>query len=117
MKRDMDLVRTILLTAESAARPDDIEVEGQDVRAIAHHIEILDDAGFVEPDILYSEEGPIRAGVRRLTWEGHEFLDAVRDDTVWQRTQDRIRSTVGTAAIEAWKATAEAITRGLLGLN
>lgn len=25
--------------------------------------------------------------VQRLAWEGHEFLDAVRNDTVWTKTK------------------------------
>jgi hypothetical protein len=28
---------------------------------------------------------------KRLTWNGHEFLDAVRDDEVWRRTKEGAR--------------------------
>jgi hypothetical protein len=24
---------------------------------------------------------------RRLTWDGHEFLDSIRSDTIWARTK------------------------------
>jgi hypothetical protein len=32
---------------------------------------------------------PLAGGItfRRLTWEGHEFLDAVRDPEVWTQTK------------------------------
>lgn len=26
----------------------------------------------------------------RLTWEGHEFLDKIREDTIWNKTKDTI---------------------------
>ena len=26
----------------------------------------------------------------RLTWEGHEFLDKIRSDTIWNKTKDVI---------------------------
>lgn len=29
-------------------------------------------------------------GVGRLTWEGHDFLDKVRSDTVWNKTKETI---------------------------
>lgn len=52
----------------------------------------------------------------RLSWPGHEFLNAVRDDTVWVKTKEKIASTVGTASVSVLSQVAGAIARGLLGL-
>ena len=119
MKQDMDLVRAILLQVEASPTPKvrDVVVEGYDTATVAHHIEILGDAGYLVPRVVYSSGDPILAGVERLTWDGHQFINTVRDDTVWNRTSERIKSTVGTAAVEVWKATAEAVTRAMLGLG
>jgi hypothetical protein len=29
---------------------------------------------------------------KRLTWDGHEFLDAIRDPEVWRRTKEGVAS-------------------------
>ncbi len=32
--------------------------------------------------------GPYDFFAERLTWDGHEFLDAIRGDTIWQKTKN-----------------------------
>lgn len=44
--------------------------------------------------------------VERMTWQGHEFLDTVRDDVVWQKTQEQLKK-VGNFGIEGIKALAK----------
>jgi hypothetical protein len=93
MKRDMDLVRELLKQAESQPPnvPLDlrsIAVSGYDHDTIRAHIDLLGQAGLVvttsPPDGM--------AVVRSLTWQGHEFLEAVRNDQVWATTKRTIRS-------------------------
>lgn len=113
----MDLVRTILLAAEDAPPGgSDLEFEGHDLKTVAYHVDLLEEAGYLVGDNIRSEGGVVGAGVERLTWEGHEFLDAVRDDTVWRRTKERVSRAVGSASIEVVKAVAEGIAKGQLGL-
>jgi hypothetical protein len=90
MKRDMDLIRLLLLRSvgdEKAARL----VEKYDVPERAHHVALLQQAGFVDAVVTCDEYGqPTRAIVRGLTWQGHEFLDAMRDDTVWKKAKNKM---------------------------
>lgn len=44
--------------------------------------------------------------VERMTFQGHEFLDTVRDDVVWQKTQEQLKK-VGNFGIEGVKALAK----------
>ena len=49
---------------------------------------LLIEAGLVNGQMVHT----IGPGVKdflafRLTWDGHEFLDAIRNDTVWARTK------------------------------
>ena len=30
-------------------------------------------------------------GIESLTWEGHDFLDAIRSDTVWNKTKTLLK--------------------------
>lgn len=51
-----------------------------------------------------------------LTWEGHEFLDAARSDTVWVKATSTIGQQVGSAGIEVLKALLQATIKGMIGL-
>jgi hypothetical protein len=84
MKRDMDLIRNILLQTE-AGQP----IVGEKT-AVVYHIALLKEAGFVEAVIRNGPLGmPSEAVIRRLTWAGHDFLDAMRDETIWKKAKDK----------------------------
>jgi hypothetical protein len=50
-----------------------------------------------------------------LTWQGHEFLDSVRDPDIWQKTKARV-APVATAAFGVMLEVAKAEIRKKLGL-
>jgi hypothetical protein len=90
MKRDMDLVREILLAVEADEGDPEalrqIDVPGHDGLEIAYHIQIVAEAGFIEAEELTSNTiYDWRA--KRLTWDGHEFLDTVRDTETWNEVK------------------------------
>ncbi len=41
---------------------------------------------------------------RSLTWGGHDFLDAIRNDDVWSKTKSTVQEKVGSATFEVVKA-------------
>jgi hypothetical protein len=92
MKRDMDLIREILLAIErldTGADDDlDVVVDGVDPRVVNAHLRLLDEAGFINAHEIPDDTEEFSHFVpTRLTWSGHEFLDAVRDPEVWRRTK------------------------------
>jgi hypothetical protein len=90
MKRDMDLIRLLLLRSEGDEEAAQL-VEKYEVPERAYHVALLQQAGFVDADITCDEHGqPNGAIVRGLTWQGHEFLDAMRDDTVWKKAKNKM---------------------------
>ncbi|MFD2234829.1 DUF2513 domain-containing protein [Phaeospirillum tilakii] len=96
MKRDMDLVREILLAAEAAqavVSAADLSVTGEWSDAeVLYHAAILIEAGYLAGTTLAGANGtPIAVTIARMTWEGHDFLDAVRDRTIWERTKTHLR--------------------------
>ena len=92
MKRDMNLVRDLLLLAE--ADGDDSELclkYGREV--VAGHVAILVDAGLVEGAVACGSSGkPIASEIIRLTWAGHEFLDNARNDTIWNKAMATVKA-------------------------
>ena len=50
------------------------------------HVELLIDGGYLDGSILRGRQGqPAKCLVRKLTWNGHEFLASAKNDTVWKR--------------------------------
>src|ERR1041384_7841363 len=86
MKRDFNLIRSILLKVEDLPSGESIgefHFEGIDPKVVAEHVELLIEAKLIEGATL----GPKRAAysVRRLTWPGHDFLANAKNDTVWKK--------------------------------
>lgn len=80
----MDTIRNILLQKE-AEQP----IVGQN-EIIVYHIGLLQQAGFVEAVTRNDHLGVISdAWIKSITWEGHDFLDAMRDDTIWKKAKDK----------------------------
>lgn len=90
MKRDMDLVRDILLAVEaSEGTPfDDVPLEfsGRQEQEVSYHVQLLVEAGLVAGDD-YSTMGNYEWVAQSLTWSGHEFLENIRDPEVWAKTK------------------------------
>ncbi|MGA2083468.1 MAG: DUF2513 domain-containing protein [Holophaga sp.] len=89
MKRDWDLVRIILQTLE--ARSDgylnSVSVPDYDPGAVAYHFQIMNDAGLIEATVQEFTGGTMFGMAIRLKWQGHEFLDSIRTDKVWDKVK------------------------------
>jgi hypothetical protein len=47
------------------------------------------EAGLITGFTTNDERGTLARGViLRLTWQGHEFLDAARNDTTWRKARE-----------------------------
>ena len=106
MKRDMDLVRKILLSIEndpSGYVPDEISIEGYTQEEIGYHVLIMIDAGLLSGEDTSYIGGRSPSGTAtRMTWQGHEFLDSCREETRWDRAK-RIGVRVGGLTFEMMK--------------
>lgn len=79
MKRDMDLIRLLLM--RSAGYDVAAEIEKHSVQERAFHVALLKDAGYVIALITPDESGlPSKAATSRLTWQGYDFLQLMLDD-------------------------------------
>ena len=98
MKRDMELVRELLLYFE--AKPDpkiimpaNVVMPDRDPSEVHYHILIMCEAGLLTCERVESSTTPSRlvdALPFGLSWAGHEFLDAARSDTLWEQAKRRL---------------------------
>lgn len=106
MQRNMDLVRQILIETEkrSVNSADyDVKIEGYSSEEIRYHVKIMHQAGLVEA-VDRSHHGGLIWEPTSLTWEGHEFLDNIRNETVWAKTKSIVKDKGGSASLEIIKA-------------
>lgn len=87
MKRDMDLIRKIILWAEEQPPGPlrDITIEGYSDGAIAHHCYLLVDSGLAAGDDITTSASEFfpEYFITHLTSAGHDFADSVRNEYVW----------------------------------
>lgn len=114
MKRDMDLVRKIMLAVEASERPLDstlIRISGYTTETITEHMRLLNEAGLIEGISAYSVEHRLKWSELRLTWNGHDFIDAARNESVWTETVTEVRKKTGAVPFEVLKGLLIDVTR------
>lgn len=118
MHRDLSLIRQIMIAIEAstdvwgASLP---TIEGHTKDQVAHHVGLLCQAGYVtasDPGLL----GERDYEQIHLTWQGHEFLDALRDETVWKKVKEKVKSAGGSLSFELVKAIGMAAAKEALNL-
>jgi hypothetical protein len=93
MKRDMDLVRDLLLKIEEAKEPPALsdlvsKEDDEKYETATYHLKMLiDEVGLVRGINCGSMDGEDWIELN-ITWTGHEFLDTVRDPEVWRKTKE-----------------------------
>ena len=80
MKRDMKLCGQILAEVEKLPTMElaPVGVEGRNAEEIDFHVMLLKEAGFVDAEQVGRPAGEALWHVRRLTWEGCEYLERER---------------------------------------
>ncbi len=104
MKRDMDLIRNLLFELEASGTID-IGTRGTRDRALREaHIDLLKEAGLIEFKCTRADN--VTVSTYRLTWAGHDFLDQIRKDPVWDWLKSKSIEALGAVSIESVKALA-----------
>ena len=93
MKRDLELCRKILWAVEDTPAGERVTkfpfADEYYYKDINEHVVLLERAGLLEAEIV--TEGDNTYGViRRLTWDGHEFICASRDEVRWAKAKKQV---------------------------
>ncbi len=122
MKRDIDLVRKLLLYLEE--KPDDkvvkdLELEGYSKDDVQYHFILMDQAGLLrcEREVSSStSDRIIRIYPFSLTWQGHEFVEAARNDTFWNKAKEIVKLKSGALSVDVVKALLITMAKESVGL-
>ena len=121
MKRDMDLVRKILIAIEehpSGYAPEKLEIDGYSEDEIGHHVHLMGQANLLTVvDSTHMQSTSPVAIAGSITWTGHEFLSAAKSDSVWNQAKNRLGGTFQTVSLEVLKSLLISVTKEGLGLS
>lgn len=92
MKRDLALIREILLKAEQEDfRNKEFVLENEDINIVNEHLYLLKQAGFIDANVDFISNNNINKVVfYRITWEGYEFLDTIRNENIFKKAIDKL---------------------------
>jgi len=124
MKRDMDLIRELLIGIEenplldghkwvTPDKPEEIGISDRSIEEVGYHLHLLIEAGLVhgKPAAV----GTYMPWISKLTWQGHEFLDDIRDQQIWAKTKERLKG-LPSVALSLMAEIAKAEIKKRLGL-
>jgi hypothetical protein len=105
MQRNMDLVRAILTRIEQSSSgwaQQPFGIASFTPEEVGYHAHIMMEDGLIEGvDVTHLGSKSPEAVPQALTWKGHEFLDAARDQKRWNQAK-AIIGKVGSAPLSMW---------------
>ena len=90
MKRDDDYIRELLLETEQSPKP--FLLASSHLRADPDTLKRFMHAKWVADAGLFLEE---KKAIYRITNQGHDYLAAIRNDTIWNKTKDSAQKAGG----------------------
>ena len=94
MRRDNEYIRDLLFEIENHKESRYFSVGPFDQKNW-YHLQLLCDSGY-----LFEES----ERVYRLTAEGHDFIESIRDEGIWNQTKSAVAETGGSATLELIKS-------------
>ncbi len=108
MKRDMNLVRSILLVLEKydhGHAPDKLTIEGFSEEQIGYHIYLMGQAGLLDVTVVTSCQSPSPTAIPiGMTWQGHDFLELAREPSRWRQAIDKVTKAGAAMTIDILKS-------------
>lgn len=127
MELKTELIRDLLLYSES------LPLEGERVLQqiyqsdrlskyskdeVTHAISVMgsDGAGLITSRITWTEGKPYYMHVGSPTFEGHKYLDNIRDPEVWEQTK-KVTSKFASVSIDVLSSVAASVITKMLGMG
>lgn len=125
MKRDLDLIRKILLAIENADSLNyyngipqlAADIGCTDLVLVSFHVTLLADNDYI--DVIDTSCCGIDYDdyiIKRLTSDGCDYLDNIRSDNIWNKTKDVLSQAGGSCALDIVKSIAGKIILNQLGI-
>jgi hypothetical protein len=116
----MDLIRKLVLAIEEHPHgyaPAEIDVPDYSDEQVGYHLYLLVQGGLATGNDAegFEAESP-SAIIHALTWKGHEFADAARNETFWNKARKTVKEKAGTVGIGVLTELLKSMARSALGI-
>ena len=115
MRLNHDCIRDLLLAAEETLSYgifldiNKTQIKSYSAEELVYTADKLIEGGFLKGTVQRTmSQNPPRVRVLDITWDGHQFLETVRDDTTWNKVIS-IARTIGVGSLKNITAIAEGI--------
>lgn len=117
MKLNFDTVRTVLLEIEEKTNLDNslLYEKANTDPDVFYTLLKLNEAQFINSIETKTWVGILQIEVKSLTYEGHKFLDTIRDPKVLRQAKEKVKS-FSSVSIEIFSKVASQIMLNQLGL-
>lgn len=119
MKRDMELIRKMVLAVEDhheATAPNPLRIDGYSDEQIGYHAYLLVESGLAKGiDFTNLESKGPEYLITRLTADGHAFAEHSRPQSIWSKAITTLGDAASTASINTFKALLERFFMSQLG--
>lgn len=117
MKRDMDLVRKLLMKIEEVYEPGSrkisvskVMVDGYDAQTVVEHLMLMKEADLLQSiDAKTYVTGSTVVSIGNLTNKGYDTLEAFKNDTIWNKTKDVVKEKGLPIVIDVFKDIASSL--------
>lgn len=122
MRRNMDLVREILIEASKS----DKEVRASDIaeksskyslEEIIYNIRIMGEGNLINVNIDEREAGVVDAYVMDITWQGNDFLDSISSNEIWEKIRNNFSDKIINIPFDILTSLAKLYLKSKLGLS
>lgn len=122
MKRDLDLVRSILIYVEKAedeVDAEDLVTDSWPFEIVAYHVRLMAHHGLVDlsDDTRDMNGETLSLTVSGLTWDGQDYLDAIRDPKVWAKVKKTVKEAIGSTTFEVVRQTGALVAMSMIKAN
>lgn len=121
MKRDLNLVRSIILAVEEFPTGfvlSNLTIDGYTDEQIGYHSYLIVDAGLANGvDARAIDSTSPTWKILHLTSAGHDFADLAREDGNWKKTVGLVTTKAGGATLDIVKDVLVSLAKGTLGLS
>ena len=121
MRRDLDLVRDILIQVGEADGPVDYEElgNGRPAALVAYHCVLMAQRGLLDLGLVRRDSGGdyVILQVNGLTWDGEDYLAAIADPGVWKKAKAEAAKVAKSVTFEVLKTAAVLIVQQQIKAN
>ncbi|GIO42468.1 DUF2513 domain-containing protein [Paenibacillus apis] len=125
MRLNHECVRDFLLTLEGLTENEYIDcndhtefesLQKYEKSDVVYTFQKLEEANYINAKVFKSLGGT-SYNAMSITWDGHQFLDNIRDNSVWSGTKDKVFSAVSSVSLPILAEVAGSYIKSKLGLS